>query len=82
MNPCDCCDRRSLHMGICRCDACFCMDCLLCSQHCQCVGPNPLGIETSVEIELPEPPAPSGLEFDEDEYPDADPPTVVTRKHP
>lgn len=78
MIQCDCCDRRSLNMGICRCDACFCMDCLLCSQHCQCLGTNPLFLVDDEYEEAPEPPAPEGLTFDEDDYPDADQPKVIT----
>jgi hypothetical protein len=79
MNPCDCCDKRFVNMGLFRCLACFYPECMLCSQHCQSVGANPAGLDTEPEIDLPELPVPRGLRIDVDDYPEADTATVVMK---
>ncbi len=79
MIQCDCCERRTgLSIDPCQCDPCFCHEYLLCSQHCQCLGSNPLFLVDDEYQELWESLAPRGLTFDEDEYPDADQPQVIT----
>lgn len=79
MIDCYCCVRRDA-VGVlviaCTCDNCFCAECLMCSQHCRCLGrsgctgQDEFDPESIPPLSLLQPPT---IHY----YPSADTPAVV-----
>lgn len=71
---CDCCERRNGDsFDPCHCTACFCNECMFCSQHCYCLHYNPTHIPLDVlddTVEMP-------WQMPDNGYSNADKPTVV-----